>query len=157
MLEVISGHRGSTMLDSVHTTTIAHAIQLAVAPVFLLTGIGAILNVLTSRLARIIDRMRLLQGRSSERVEVDSAEIDAELEILTERGHLVHWAIALSTASALMVCGVIAVLFVGSFATFDFAVIVAVLFVIAMFCLITSLLYFMREIQLAISRMPIVH
>jgi hypothetical protein len=44
-------------------TAIAHVIQLAVAPVFLLTGVGAVLAVLTQRLARIIDRARVLEER----------------------------------------------------------------------------------------------
>ena len=94
---------------------VAHAIQLAVAPVFLLTGIGAILAVMTNRLGRIIDRARVLE----ERLDSASAEfhstLRADLTTLSQRAKLISCAITLCTATALLVCTVIAVLFLSAF------------------------------------------
>jgi hypothetical protein len=130
-------------------TTVAHVIQLAVAPVFLLTGIGAILNVITSRLARIVDRSRVLNG---------SNERDAhkqEMATLSRRSRWVHWAVGLCTMSALLICIVIAALFVGSETGIDPSQAVSLLFISAMLTLIFGLLCFLREVFLATGNMGI--
>jgi hypothetical protein len=126
-------------------TTVAHVIQLAVAPVFLLTGIGAILNVITSRLARIVDRSRVLNG-SNER---DDPAHKQEMATLSRRSRWVHWAVGLCTMSALLICIVIAALFVGSEAGTDPSQAVSLLFISAMLALIFGLLCFLREVFLA--------
>ncbi|MGR8997725.1 MAG: DUF2721 domain-containing protein [Gammaproteobacteria bacterium] len=136
------------MITELPVTTIAHAIQLAVAPVFLLTGIAGILSVLTNRLARIIDRSRFLHGRLLPADQTNEA-IQTELESLKQRARLIHWAIGLCTASLLLICSVVAVLFLGSFIALDMAVVIATLFIAAMFCLIMALLNFICEIFLA--------
>ncbi|EGW21880.1 DUF2721 domain-containing protein [Methylobacter tundripaludum] len=136
------------MITELAVTTIAHAIQLAVAPVFLLTGVAAILSVLTNRLGRIIDRSRFLQGGSLSAVEINQA-IQAELKSLRRRAHLIHWAIGLCTTCLLLICSVVAVLFLGSFFALNMAVVIASLFIAAMLCLIMALLNFICEIYLA--------
>jgi Protein of unknown function (DUF2721) len=136
------------MITELPVTTIAHAIQLAVAPVFLLTGVASILSVLTNRLSRIIDRSRLLHGRSLPAVETNQA-IQVELKSLKQRARLIHLAIGLCTASLLLICSVVAVLFLGSFITLNMEVVIASLFVTAMLCLIAALLNFICEIYLA--------
>jgi hypothetical protein len=136
------------MITELPVTTIAHAIQLAVAPVFLLTGVASILSVLTNRLGRIIDRSRVLHGRSLQAVETNHA-IQTEPKSLKRRGRLIHWAIGLCTTCLLLICTVVAVLFLGSFIALNMAVIIASLFVAAMLCLIAALLNFICEIYMA--------
>ncbi len=136
------------MITELPVTTIAHAIQLAVAPVFLLTGVASILSVLTNSLGRIIDRTRLLYGRSVAAVETDQT-ISVELKSLKQRARLIHLAIGLCTICLLLICSVIAVLFLGSFVDANIAAVIAALFVAAMLCLIVALLNFMCEIFLA--------
>ncbi len=136
------------MITELAVTTIAHAIHLAVAPVFLLTGVAAILSVLTNRLGRIIDRSRFLHGGSLSAVEINQA-IQTELKSLRRRAHLIHWAIGLCTTCLLLICSVVAVLFLGSFFALNMAVVIASLFVAAMLCLIMALLNFICEIYLA--------
>lgn len=136
------------MITELPVTTIAHAIQLAVAPVFLLTGVAGILSVLTNRLARIVDRSRFLHGKSLSAEETNEA-IQTELKSLKQRARLIHWAIGLCTASMLLICSVVAVLFLGSFITLKMAVVIASLFVAAMLCLIMALINFICEIFLA--------
>lgn len=137
------------MITELPVTTIAHAIQLAVAPVFLLTGVASILSVLTNRLSRIIDRSRFLEGKSLPIDETHKA-IHVELKSLKQRARLIHLAIALCTTCLLLICSVVAVLlFLGSFITLNMAVVIASLFVAAMLCLIAALLNFIGEIYLA--------
>jgi hypothetical protein len=136
------------MITELPVTTIAHAIQLAVAPVFLLTGVASILSVLTNRLGRIIDRSRFLEGKSLPIDETHKA-IQVELKSLKQRARLIHLAIGLCTTCLLLICSVVAVLFLGSFVTLNMAVVIALLFVAAMLCLIAALLNFIGEIYLA--------
>ncbi|MEO7343381.1 MAG: DUF2721 domain-containing protein, partial [Methylotenera sp.] len=82
-----------------NVTSVAHVIQLAVAPVFLLTGVGAILAVLAGRLGRIVDRFRVL----IERHDIHPPQVSRELHILALRATWVHWSITLCTISALLV------------------------------------------------------
>jgi hypothetical protein len=133
------------MQSTADVTTVAHVIQLAVAPVFLLTGIGAILNVITNRLARIVDRSRVLVNSDGQ---IKPAQKE-EVMLLTRRTRWVHWAVSLCTISALLVCIVIAALFVGAVMGFDPSRTVSLLFILAMFALISGLLCLLREIFLA--------
>lgn len=139
------------MITELPVTTIARAIQLAVAPVFLLTGVAGILSVLTSRLGRIIDRCRFLHSRPLPTVETDQA-IQVELKSLKRRVRLIHRAIGLCITSLLLICSVVAVLFLGSFIALNMAVMIASLFVAAMLCLIVALLNFICEIHLATTQ-----
>ncbi len=134
---------------------VAHAIQLAVAPVFLLSGVGAILAVLTNRLARVIDRSRALDTQLATSPPQATAGIRAQLEALSRRAQLISRAITLCTITALLVCAVIATLFVGAFASFDASVPVALLFVAAMVALFAGLLSFLREIFIATANLRI--
>lgn len=125
---------------------ISHIIQLAIAPVFLLTGVGTKLAVLTNRLARIIDRSRVIENRFHEG---GDAEAQAELETLYRRAHLINRAITLSTACGLLVCVVIAALFIGDALNLALAKFIALCFVLGMFSLIGSFVYLLREIFIA--------
>jgi hypothetical protein len=137
------------------TPDIAHVIQMAVTPVFLLVGIGTMLGVMTSRLSRVIDRARVLEGRLPDAAPAIAVLIREELETLGRRAQLVSRAIAMCTSTALVVCTVIAVLFSSAFLQFDASILIAVLFVIGMLTLFFGLLSFLREIFLATSNMRI--
>jgi hypothetical protein len=128
---------------------VAHAIQLAVAPVFLLSGIGAILAVMTNRLGRIIDRARVLEEKLDGASAAILATLRADLGILSRRAKLISRAITLCTTTALLVCTVIAVLFLSAFLRFDATIPVALLFIAAMSTFFLGLVWFLREIYLA--------
>jgi len=128
--------------------SIAHVIQLAVAPVFLLTGVAGMLSVLTNRLSRVIDRARLLEGRLQEE-RAKQSDLRRELGLLSRRARLINRAISLCTLCALLVCAVIVVLFLGAFLGIEVARPVAVLFIAAMLGLFAGLLSFLKEIYLA--------
>jgi NADH:ubiquinone oxidoreductase subunit 3 (subunit A) len=133
------------MDESIAVSTIAHQIQLAVAPVFLLAGVSGFLNVLANRLARVVDRSRQL--------EAEPGSHDAELRLLDRRTRVVNLSISFCTVSALLVCVVVAILFVADLAKIAFAQPIALLFIAAMLFLIAGLLLFLYEVQLAMRAM----
>ena len=141
---------------NIHLGDIGHIIQLAIAPVFLLSGVGTNLIVLTNRLARIIDRSRILEERLEQRLEGAAprnadARTDAktELGILYRRSHLINAAITLSTACALLICLVIVTLFVGDALNAELSRSIAAFFVLSMLSLIGSYVCLLREIFIA--------
>lgn len=144
------------MQSAASVTTVAHVIQLAVAPVFLLTGVGAILAVLINRLARVVDRFRVLERLLPATGNDERAMLETEMAILSRRARLIHWAISLCTVCALLICIVIATLFVGSVMGVDLSGTIAVLFIAAMLALIAGLLCFLREITLATGGIHVV-
>ena len=141
------------MVQDSQVSAIAHVIQLAVAPVFLLTGVGAMLGVMANRLGRVIDRSRALEERLPSASPDTAPGLRHELSLLARRSHLIHRAIGLCTTSALLVCGVIVTLFVGAFLETDAAGVIGVLFVAAMLALSAGLILFLAEIRLAIGGM----
>lgn len=130
-------------------SAVAHIIQLSVAPVFLLAGIGSILNVLTARLGRVIDRARAMETRLAEMAEGDRAPMMAMLRALDRRMAVAHWAISCCTASALFVCLVVAVLFLGDMTDRGSARLVAGMFIAAMALIVAGLSLFLIEVNIA--------
>jgi len=124
-------------------TDIGRVIQLAIAPVFLITGIGSLLSVLSGRLGRTIDRSRVLHAIPS------NDDVVAELTVLSTRAKLIYRAIMLATSSALLISCVIITLFLSAFETFPIGAVIAVLFAAAIIALIGALLLFLREVFLA--------
>jgi hypothetical protein len=133
---------------------IVHLIQSAVAPVFLLSGVGVTLGVLTNRLARIVDRARYLETLSQ--AEVARAASTAEsLRVLARRAHYINIAIALCTISALLVSLVVMSLFASAFLAVNLSAVIAILFVLGMICLTASFGAFLLEVRLATSALQI--
>ena len=128
---------------------IAHAIQLAIAPVFLLTGIAAMLGVMTNRLARVIDRARMIEKTWKEMDGLARSAAREEIVDLERRRTLASWSINFCAGAALLVCIVIVTLFVEEFFAANLKWVAGVLFVCAMFALIGGLFSFLREVYLA--------
>jgi len=128
---------------------VGHIIQIAITPVFLLTGVGTNLTVLTNRLARIIDRSRTIEDlvRNTHATSLDQ-NLRQELNELYERSRLINRAITLSTSCALLVCLVIACLFLGDATGVQLDKFIALLFVCSVLLLIGSFISFLREILL---------
>jgi len=134
-----------------HLQDITHTIQLAVAPVFLLTALGTTLGVLTTRLGRIVDRARRLEERFNGEHGAARQASARELTLLTYRARLIQWALTAGTSAALLVCLLIAAAFLGYLFDADFGTPVAILFILAMCAFVAALLLFLREVFLAIN------
>jgi len=127
----------------IHQVTVA--IRDAVAPVFLLTGIGSILAVLSNRLGRAIDRARILNALPA----AERLSNQDELDIIVKRTRWLRRAIGLATFAALSVCISIAALFLGVELGFNMPHVVMISFITSMFSVIFALLCFLRETILA--------
>lgn len=129
---------------------VANIIQLAVAPVFLLAGIAGFLNVMSGRLGRIIDRARVVERRVGKLAGTESGSISSkELKVLWQRVTITNWSIGLCTTAGLLVCTLIASLFIGGFWALELGGFIVGCFVLALLFLIASLMMFLKEIQLA--------
>jgi len=127
--------------------TVTHGIQLAVAPVFLLTAVSGMIGAVAGRLARIIDRARFLEDRleAGDVEKIRAAKMYGELRRLRQRGRLVNGCLALLTFCAILIGTTIVLLFLGEtselpifrFATFFFLAGV-VCFLFALLCFLTE-------------------
>jgi hypothetical protein len=143
------------MTPDAETPVIAHAIQLALTPVFLLTGIAGLLNVMATRLGRIIDRAREFDRLWPTLDATARQAAERELGELESRRRMASWAINFCTFSALVVCNVVATLFIdGLFAT-DLKWFAGAQFIAAMVSLIGGLACFLREVYVATHTMRI--
>jgi len=140
---------GSAMDAPSHVASVAQVIQAAVAPVFLLAGVGTTLNVLATRIGRIIDGARVMEARLPTATPDDVRDLHSRLRVLSRRATLINRAIALCVLSGLLVSLVVAALFVSSSLRIDLASPIAVTFVIALLSLAAALLLFLREVFIA--------
>jgi MFS family permease len=138
------------MTYSPYISTVAETIQTAIAPVFLLAGLGAILNVLVGRLARIVDRVRTLEALHPRSTGPEHDRHVWELRILDRRISVINTAIALCVASAVLVCLVVALLFVARIVNLHIGLAVAVAFILAMAMLTVGLLFFLVEVRISL-------
>lgn len=133
-----------------HLGDITRVIQLAVAPVFLLTAIATMINALNQRLGRIVDRRRVVQERLGAGEPARREAAQREIRLLVKRSALVYYAIFCAVLSALLVCLVVAGAFLGALYGVDLARVVANFFVAAMLAMIAALSLFLREVFLAV-------
>lgn len=133
--------------------TIAGVIQLAVAPVFLLAGIAGMLNVLSVRLGRVVDRARVVEARLAVERQGERREVlQRETEGLWKRIRLVNWSIRMFVSGALLVCLVIVTLFLGELIELNLSATIATEFIGAMFLLILGLIMFLIEVSISTRR-----
>lgn len=140
-------------MDAVIYDSIPQLVQLSIAPVFLLTSVAAFLGVLANRLSRIIDRVRTLKELLDER---GCEQNEHELSTLFKRMRLINWSISLFTAGALLICLMIALLFIGNLLAVNKSLVVVSIFICTMGCLIVGLLFLQAEIYLAIRTMRLI-
>ena len=134
---------------------IGDVVRTAVAPVFLLSGVGVTLTLLTNRLARVVDRARALEQKESKTHESEMHELSGSLLTLERRARLLGRAISLCTICALLVSMVVVALFLGAFVNFHLSLVIATLFIVAMLSFIGGLLMFLREVYVATKHLRI--
>ncbi len=151
---------GITSLSTytVQAVDIAHLIQVALTPIFLISAIGVTLNVLTSRLARIVDRARAMEDvlRDPERQQqYEGRDLHAVLRVLARRSRYINAAVTLITLSALFISFVVVMLFVNAFLRWDLSAFIACLFIASMLSLCAALLAFLIEVRIATNTLQI--
>ena len=139
------------MFPQLNITDVAHVIQLAIAPVFLLNAVAAIIAVLANRLGRIVDRLRFYEDRAKPIEDADLPRAQEECERLARRLRLIYLAMTFEAFCALFVGMLIIVAFVDSFVAANYSKLIAALFAAAMMAFIGGLVMFLREIFIAVS------
>ena len=134
-----------------HVPEIAGVIQLAVAPVFMLTAVGTIIAALNIRLGRAVDRRRDLEERLAGMSAEEAPFAREELAVIARRIRFVYLAILFAVVSGLFICLLIAGAFLGAFVRADLSYTLGAMFVFAVLALVCGLLFFLREIFLAVS------
>lgn len=141
------------VLEIIH---IGQVIQAAVAPVFLITGIAALLGVASNRLMRIMDRSRELENSIPDVQDIQSKKVQTEeLRYLWKRISLINKAYSLYTLTALLLCVVITVLFISHIYTIQLSVLISAIFIGALMVLIMALMFSLREIFLTTRSLQI--
>jgi len=138
------------------TENVAHLIQLALGPVFLISGVGITLSMLTTRLSRIVDRARTLEDRRE--ITTDEGRlklIDKDLRVILRRSRYINSAIALCTTSALLTALVVTLLFASEFTPMSVGAIIAIMFVGSTVCLSTAFIMFLIEVRIATNTLRI--
>lgn len=140
------------LLSDGHTVNmVSHLIQLSVAPVFLLAAVGSVLGVLTGRLARIIEKAErldalLVKSRQDNPLDKRTDDIRRRKSYLEKRARNLNYAILSATLTGVLVALVIMVMFLSAFFEFDGALLIAMLFILAMLAFIVALALFVREV-----------
>jgi MFS family permease len=136
---------------STSLSTVADTIQTAIAPVFLLAGIGAILNVMVGRLARIVDRARAVEQLHPRSTGPEHDRHVQELRLIDKRVTVINWAIFLVVSAALATCLVVALIFVARLVHINIGATVAIAFILAMLLLMVGLVFFMFEVRMSLE------
>ena len=134
---------------------IAQTIQLALAPVFVLVAIANIMNLLSTRLGRVVDRSRQLQDRHTATSGADHDAVVIEMRAIAQRIHLITRAIFLLVLSGLAIGVTVAVLFLEEFVAVRLQVAAAGLFLIAISLLMWALMLFLAETRVASAQLRI--
>jgi hypothetical protein len=142
-------------LFNTHIENIGQVIQLSVAPVFLLAGVGQTLNVLVGRLVRIVDRARSTEEQLTSAVDTLAKELHERLFVLAKRAKLISRAIALTVLCAVLVPIVIVSLFISALLQINMEWPIAIVFIVALVSLAVGLVYFLREVFVATSVLTI--
>jgi hypothetical protein len=130
---------------------IANVIQLAIAPVFLLTSVGALIGAQTNRLARAVDRTRMLEEHQGRGAHDAMAPVPGGMKVPRSGMRPIYLAVALGVICALFVGLTIVIAFAEAFAGANLAWLIALLFVAAMLAMSASMAVFLREIFLAVG------
>lgn len=136
-------------------STIAQTIQLSLSPVFMLAGIGALLNVLAGRMARVVDRARALEALHPRSTGPEHDRHVWELRLLDRRISVINLALFLAVSSAVMTCTVVALMFIAELGNLLIGTTVAIAFILAMGLLIASLVAFMVEVHISLRAVHI--
>jgi CBS domain containing-hemolysin-like protein len=135
---------------------VAHLIQVALTPIFLISAIGVTLNVLTSRLARIVDRARTMENELCRpEYQAGGRDLHAALGVLARRARYINAAITLITLSALFIALVVVMLFVNAFARWELAAFIAIMFILSMLSFAAALTSFLIEVRIATTTLRI--
>lgn len=138
-----------------HLADLIPILQMAIGPVILISGIGLLLLSMTNRFGRVIDRSRILSEARHKATGAEQAHLRSQLDVLSHRARIVRLAISLAVLSLLLAATLVISLFLGRLFRLEIALPVSALFVACLALLIASLLFFLRDINLALAALTL--
>jgi hypothetical protein len=139
-------------MDALNTSALLPIIQLAITPVILISGVGALMLTLTNRMARIVDRTRTLAGLARQLGEGDERQhVETQLGIMWRRAKLIRMAVTFAGLSMLVACGLVIVIFANAVLDGDLVVLLVVCFMASILLLIAALGAFLRDIYVSLQ------
>jgi len=142
-------------MEFLATSSLLPVIQLAITPVILISGMGALMITLTNRMGRIVDRTRTLAGQVGQAGGADRAHFENQLEIMWQRAKLIRRAVTFNGLSMLVSCLLVVAIFGGAMLGRDFGPVLLVLFAGSIFLLIASLVAFLRDIYVSLHALEL--
>jgi len=130
-------------------------LQMSIGPMIVISGAGLVLLSMTNRFGRVIDRVRTLAQARRSAAGSDGGRIGKELTILMRRARILRLAIAFASASVLVAASLVIVLFVAVVMQLDAAMLVIVMFILCMGLLITSLLFFIADVNVSLAALAL--
>ena len=155
VLRQFRGQRQAGIVDYMGSSEFLPVIQLAITPVILLSGVGALMLTLTNRMGRVVDRTRSLAGQMRQAAPEESAHLESQLAILWRRARLVRLAVTLAGISMFLSCTLVLAIFVDALARRTFGLELVVIFVASVLSLILSLTAFLRDIWLSLNALSL--
>jgi hypothetical protein len=125
-------------------------IQLAITPVILISGVGALMLTLTNRMGRIVDRTRTLAGLARGATGDERAHFESQLEIMWRRAKLIRLTVTFAGLSMLLSCVLVMAIFLDASLHREFGVELVVTFIASVVCLIAALVNFLRDIWVSL-------
>jgi len=145
----------SAFTDGLHSNSLLSIIQLAVTPVILISGIGAFMITLTNRMARIVDRTRILAGQVQQAEGEARQHLETQLSILWRRSKLIRRAVTFAGLTMLIACCLVIVIFVNAVLEQDLILLMMLFFIMSILLLISSLVVFLRDIYLSLHALSL--
>jgi len=142
-------------MEVLATSSLLPVIQLAITPVILISGMGALMITLTNRMGRIVDRTRILAGQVGQARDADRRHFENQLEIMWQRAQLIRQAVNFNGLSMLVGCLLVVAIFGGAMLGRDFGLVLLVLFAGSIFLLIASLAAFLRDIHVSLHALQL--
>lgn len=138
-----------------NTNALLPIIQLAITPVILISGVGALMITLTNRMGRIVDRTRNLAGQVQQADASTRAHFETQLEILWRRAQLIRMAVTFAGLTMLVACGLVIIIFVNAVLERDLAVLMMLFFMASILLLIAALVAFLRDIYVSLHALDL--
>ncbi len=132
------------------TSSLLPVIQLAITPVILISGMGALMLTITGRMGRIVDRTRILAGQVLVATGEDRRHLDEQLKIMWQRAQLIRRAVTFLGLSMLVACLLVVTIFGGALLGRDFGVVLLTLFAASVLLLIAALVAFLKDIYVSL-------
>ena len=142
-------------MENVSSSEFLPVIQLAITPVILLSGVGALMLTLTNRLGRVVDRTRALAGQMRQSPGVERAHFEGQMAILWRRAKLVRLAVTFAGLSMFFSCVLVLAIFVDASARKNFGAGLVVIFISSIVSLIAAITAFLRDIWLSLESLSL--